>query len=341
MGETIHDNQLAQLIGKNLPMGTSKKMAKLFKETMLLPMQGSDKISRLAGFYSATKHGAKALDNLQKNLAKGMDTQEAIKILAQETHLGTFKGLHEIEYILKALDNGSAGLTAESIKHNGKEFLYRYADRSTKQVLFDYSSMGQSYAKAKMKNLHPLAGLAMTFQSWPLYFHETFTGAVRAYGMGDAKPLSKLLIGGLITYTGASYAMGEDSKKTRQAKNYVRNKFGGIGKVAIAELEGLPGYVKPRVPGLSYISIPEKLITAPAGILSPIVGLGLYEMYKGLQSYSELVGGDVQNDPMYYAMMTAKKYKESSIEYRKVLMLTKMMKDAGIIEKDVRDMLKD
>jgi len=341
MSVMVDEDELAQMLGTKMKLSKAKKAAKFFKETAMLPLKGSDKLSRSAGFYSATKHGAKALDNLQKNLAKGMDSMEAIKILAQETHLGTFKGLHEIEYILKALDNGSAGLTAESIKHNGKEFLYRYADRSTKQVLFDYSSMGQSYAKAKMKNLHPLAGLAMTFQSWPLYFHETFTGAIRAWKMGDPSPLAKIVMAGGIVFAGSSYAMGEDSKKTKQAKNYVRNKFGGIGRVAIKEIEGFPGYVKPRVPGLSYLSIPEKLITAPAGILSPVVGLGLYETYAGLQGLAEgIAGGKIKDDPMYFAMLSAKKYKESSIEYRKILMISEMLKEAGISKTSIRDYLK-
>lgn len=333
----MDEDQIASIIGKSNPKSKRAKLAKEIKQFLAFPFEGSDKISRGGMFYAATEHGAKALDNLAMNLKKGMKDDEAVALLAKELHLGSFENYSDMQYILKALK-------LDDIKGSGKEFLYRYADRSTKLSIFDYSAMGQSYIKGAAKAMNPTLGLMLTFQSWPMYFHELAQGAVNSWQHGDPKPIAKLAVAGLVTYAGASYAMGEDSKPTKQAKKWIEKKTGGFGKVAISELESYPGYIKNRAPFSSYLAFGEKMTASPSGILTPTIGLGMWAIYSGLTELSDLFSrGDTSDkDPLNFAAEVAKKHAESEVTYRRLLQGTRVLKTAGIIDMDLREyMLKN
>lgn len=332
----MDEDQIAQIIGKANPKGKAAKTAKELKQLLTFFFEGSDKISRGAGFYAATEHGARALDNLTKNL-KTMKDDEAVALLAKELHLGSFENYSDMQYILKALK-------LDDIKGSGKEFLYRYADRSVKLEMFDYSAMGQSYIKGAAKALDPSLGLMLTFQSWPMYFHELAQGAFNAWQHGDPKPIARMAMMGLVTYAGASYAMGEDSKPTRQAKKWIEKKTGGFGKVAISELESYPAYIKNRAPFTSYLAFGEKMTASPSGILTPTIGLGMWAIFSGMTELSDLFtrGDTSDDDPLKYAAEVAKKHAESEVTYRRLLQGTRVMKTAGIIDMDLRErMLKN
>ena len=298
-------------------------------ETITLPFAYSDQISRRAAFTSAHWHGEYALKTFQKNLKKGMSIDEAKTKLVQDLHLKSFNLGDDPDYIMKALD-------IDNIKGSAEEFLFRYADRSMRQEIFDYSTLGQSMAKAKAKEIHPIAGVALTFTSWPMYFHELSKGALQAYKNGDKEPLLKLIAGGLAVYMGSTAAMGEDSVFQKNLKPYMDK--GGIKGYLAKTASEMPNYMQARAPGLSYYAFVEKLTASPAGILTPLVGVVTYPIVASMDSFSDMLSGGAQNSFDFFKM-TAKKYANNEIAWRRGLYLSKVFKQVGILDRDLKEYL--
>jgi hypothetical protein len=300
-------------------------------ETITLPFAYSDQISRRAAFTSAHMHAEDALKKLQKNLSKGMDYNTAKEQLVQDLHLKSFNLGDDPDYIMKGLD-------IDNIKGSQEEFLFRYADRSTRQEIFDYSTMGQSMLKAKAKEVHPLAGVALTFTSWPMYFHELSKGALQAYKNGDKEPLLQLIVGGITVYAGSTAAMGEDSVFQKQLQPYMDK--GGIKGYLAKTASEMPNYLQARATGLSYMAFVEKLTASPAGIFTPLVGGVTYPMVAAMDNFSDMLSGGAQNS-MDFAKQTAKKYASNEIAWRRALYLSKVFKQVGILDKDFKELLEE
>ena len=304
-------------------------VAEGMKHFLTFGFESSDKISRAASFMSATEHGATHARKFIKNVEGGMGLDKAVSTLVKDTHLGTFRQ-HDIAHVMGALD-------PKNLKKTANEFIYRYADRAVKQQIFDYSSSGQSYIKAFLKGIDPTVGAMTTFTSWPMYFHELLLGSTRAYKNGDPKPLLSLMAGGVGVYAGASYVMSEDSEYTRRTKAWIEREGGVVGKLLVDQAEGFPAYIKARAPGLSYMAFVEKMISSPAGILTPAVGAFLYPISKGMQEVSGMFGVDEAKDPLRFTTRAGMKALKSDIIYRKLVGLTKGMQGAGIIDWNVQD----
>lgn len=321
---------IIQFSGENAEGVMSRAFAWL-GETLSLPFSCSDQISRRAAFTTAHWHGESALKTLEKNMRKGMSYNDAEAIMIKDLHLHSFNLGDDPNYILKAID-------PDNIKGSTEEFLFRYADRSMRQEIFDYSTMGQNMAKAKMKQWNPIAGVAMTFTSWPMYFHELSKGALKAYKNGDKAPLQKLVMGGIAVYMGTAYAMREDSPFQKNLQPYMDG--GGVKGYLAKTASEMPSYLQARSPGLSYQMFVEKLTSSPAGIFTPVVGVVTYPIVSAMDDFSDMISGGERNH-MEFAKKAAEKYGRNEIAWRRGLYLSKVFKQVGILDKDLSEMLEE
>lgn len=308
------------------------RAAKLLGEIISFPFAASDQISRRASFTAAWWHGEEALKKYSKSIKGGMDSIEATGILAKDLHLGSFNLGNDFDYIIKSID-------PNDIMRTGDEFLYRYASRSMRQTIFDYSSNAQSLLKGMAKEKSPLLGVALTFTSWPMYFHELAKGAVDAWKMGDRAPLTKLVAGGLATYMASTYIMGEDSKYQKGLKPYMDKK--GLLSYGARVASEMPGYLQARAPGTSYLAFVEKVTASPAGILTPAVGVITYPIFKAIEDVSVAMGADEGQGSINFLKNNAKKYYRSEIAYRKTYYMTQVLKEVGIMDKDLKELLEE
>jgi len=336
---TMLDEDLKSIfMGAGKDAGMATKLFAAVGELITLPFTFSDQISRRAAFTAAHWHGEGALKKLQRNLknielgkAGKMTREEAIKTFCKDLHLDTFNLGNDRAYILQALN-------FDNIKNTTEEFLFRYANRSMRQEIFDYSVMGQSLLKGKAKELHPLAGVAMTFTSWPMYFHELSKGAVRAYKNGDKAPLAKLIAAGVVTYAAAASAMNEDSPYQRALKPYMDE--GGVKGYAAKVAGGMPGYMQARAPFASYGAFVSKVMESPLGILTPPVGMATYPMIAALDELSLLLSGD-EKGMTAYMRTAAKKASSDELVYRRLLYISRALKDIGVFDMDLNEAIKE
>jgi hypothetical protein len=330
---SMMDEQLTEIFKG---MGGKKVGAtlSLISEIITTPFQLSDIFSRAVAFSSAHNHGVASLKKFHKNLTT-MDFDTAKVQLFKDLHLGTYmKHGDDASYILKALD-------MNNLKGSSEEMLYRYATQSVRQSIFDYGSMGQSYLKAKAKEVSPLGGAALTFTSWPMFFHELFKGATNAYQMGDKAPLTKMILGGMAVFGATTLAMRDDDPVFSSLANHARKEWGSLGKLAARDIEQFPAYLRTRSPGMSYFAIPELAVRRPAGILTAPIGAMLYGGYKVLNKSSEFLEANQDRDSLKFAELTAKEYMKSDIFRRKVYNWNKQLYEADLIEKDIHDKIRD
>jgi len=314
--------------------GAIGKIAKAFNvlgEILTFPFACSDQISRRAAITSAYWHGESVLKKYSKNLKGGMNHSDAYGALLKELHMKTFNGGNDFDHIMGALDQND-------ILRSSKEFLYRYATRSMNQNIFNYSSSGQSLLKGYMKQKDPILGVAMTFTSWPMYFHEMSKGALIAWKGGDKEPLQKLIVGGLVTFAAASHAMGSDSEYQKGLKPYMNKK--GMTGYAASWASEMPAYLQARAPGLSYAAFVEKTTASPAGILSPAIGIISYPILKAIDEVGAMMGNDSGKGSASFMLSGATRYAKGEMIFRKMLGVTQTFKEVGLMDEDLNETIK-
>jgi hypothetical protein len=334
-GMLVDEDHIANLISagsKNPEL--VKRAASAIKEAMTFAFKASDGISRHAAFNSSHEVAVKAFKNFEKDIMSGALLDDATAKLVKDTHMTTYQ-MNDLQHVLKPLRDG---IQSGNLKAASEEFTYRFAERAVKQQIFDYSKFGQNFIKSKAKELHPIAGIALTFSSWPMYYHELFTGTLNAWQKGDKEPLLKLIAGGITAYAGISAAMGDpESPRNKSIRNWADKKAGKYGTFAVDYARELPGYAIRRVPGTSYIGLGERIIQSPAGILTPPTGLALYSVFNGLSEATKAISGYEGADYSKFSLDFTKRAAKGDVIYRKIHQISSDLKAVGIWDKDLKD----